>query len=392
MEISRRDARKLFIHQQGLLRDNTFGHGPKAVARAIDRLSYLQIDTISVVNRAHEHIMFSRIENFKPETLNKLMIERKLYEYWSHAAAFMPFENFRYSTPMMKGWKSTRSWDDKLATAIIDRIRAEGPLQSRDFEAPKGHKSEGWWQWKPAKQVLENLFLTGDLMVSHRQGFQKVFDLAENVIPADVDTSTPSKDEWAEFLVRSMVDALGIGTEYDIGYSKSTIRRFTRHPLGGAIKDAIDRLVKTGELVEADVEGQRYYTTADMLEQLPLRASKKTVRFLSPFDNLIINRRRALELFDFDYQIECYLPAGKRTYGYFSLPMLYGDELIGRTDAKADRKSSVLEVRNLVLHVKPDEQLTTALKHGIERLMNENQCKRVTVLRAEPASLRKQLA
>ena len=392
MELSKRDTRKLFISQQGLLRDNAFGRGPKAVEKAINRLSYLQIDTISVVNRAHEHILFSRIKNFQPEHLNKLMLDRTLYEYWSHAAAFMPFSNYRYSLPMMQGWKATRSTDKKLARAILQRIRADGPLQSKDFEAPAGHKSGGWWEWKPAKQVLEHLFLTGDLMVSHRQGFQKVFDLPENVIPVDTLTHTPTDNEWAEFLVRSMIGALGVATEYDLGYSKNTIRRFVKKYMGDAISDAINKLVKDGELIEVTVEGKQYFSTEALLDNLPLRCTKKTVRFLSPFDNLVINRRRALELFEFDYQIECYLPAEKRVYGYFSLPMLYGDELIGRTDAKANRKTGILEVKNLVLHRTPDDALIEATETGLLQLMLENRCTGIAIEKSKPASLRKKLA
>ena len=134
MELTVRDARKVFLKQQGLLRDNEFGRGKNALRKAIQRLGYLQIDTISVVNLAHEHIPSTRIENFDPVHLDRLTRERDIFEYWSHAAAFMPFEHYRYALPVMQGWKDSRECDHKLAKKILKRISDEGALQSRDFE------------------------------------------------------------------------------------------------------------------------------------------------------------------------------------------------------------------------------------------------------------------
>ena len=133
MDISQRDARKLFLKQQGLLRRSEFGRGKKAALAAVKRLSYLQIDTISVVNRAHEHVLASRVENFTPRMLDKLQDERRLFEYWSHAAAYLPFEHYRYSLPMMKGFATSREFDHKLNTAILERIHSEGSLSSKDL-------------------------------------------------------------------------------------------------------------------------------------------------------------------------------------------------------------------------------------------------------------------
>jgi uncharacterized protein YcaQ len=269
-----------------------------------------------VVNRAHEHILSSRVENYSPKHLEKLFKERAFFEYWSHAAAFLPFETYRYSIPVMKGWLSSREHDRKLAGFIIDRIRAEGPLQSRDFEDTRDSKKNGWWEWKPAKRVLAHLFLGGELMVTRRDGFQKVFDLKENVIPDHVDTSEPTVEEWSNHLVLSMVGALGIATEYDIGYAKSTIKRLARVSLKEPIKQTIARLIEEGALVATSVDGNIYYSTPDLLATLPVRSSRKTVRILSPFDNLIINRKRTNELFDFtEIWLLCAPPAlRRRTY------------------------------------------------------------------------------
>ena len=321
MELSQRDARKLFLKQQGLLRDNEFGRGKNATNNAIQRLSYVQIDTISVINRAHQHVLYNRVGNYNPTHLEMLVQERKVFEYWSHAAAFLPFRDFRYSLPVMKGFRETRPRDDKLASEVMARIRAEGPLQSRDFEDTSGRKRGGWWDRKPAKQVLEHMFFSGELMVTRREGFQKVFDLTENVVPSTIDVSEPTIEEWTRFIVLGMVKALGIATEFDIGYAKTIIRTLSKIAIKDPLKLAITELVAEGQLMEVNVQDRTYYTTEQLLGLLPVRTTRQSVRLLSPFDNLVINRKRTLELFDFDYLLECYVPAAKRQYGYFSLPL-----------------------------------------------------------------------
>lgn len=393
MDLSLRDARKVFLKQQGLLRDNEFGRGINALRRVINRLGYLQIDTISVVNRAHEHIPATRIENFEAVHLDRLMKERSIYEHWSHAAAFMPFEHYQYSLPVMQGWRDSRSCDRKLAALIIERIREEGPLQSRDFE-DTGHKERGgWWAWKPAKRVLEHLFFSGELMVTRREGFQKVFDLPENVIPEHIDTSVPTIDAWARHIVLKQVCALGLATELDIGYSRATIVRLAKINLKADIRKAIDDLIAERTLQSIDIGDQTYYTTSDLLGHLPLRIAKNQVRILSPFDNSVINRKRTQHLFDFDYQLECYLPAPKRKFGYFSLPLLYGDELIGRMDAKADRKTGVFIINQLAFEPKVtlDDQLTSALDRGFEKFCIDQNCHTIKLKTATPKELTRRL-
>ena len=376
MELTQNEARKLFLKQQGLLRDNEFGRGKNATNRVIQRLSYVQIDTISVIRRAHEHVLYNRVANYNPKHLEKLVQEREIFEYWSHAAAFLPFKDFRYSLPVMKGFRNARQCDNKIKSEVLARIRAEGPLQSRDFEDTSSKKRGGWWEWKPSKRVLEHLFFSGELMVTRREGFQKVFDLTENVLPSSISTTEPTLTEWTRFIVLSMVHALGIATEYDVGYARPTIRRLSKITLKDPLKATISALVAEGELLKVNVQGRACYTTEKILGLLPVRSTRQSVRLLSPFDNLVINRRRTRELFDFEYLLECYLPAAKRKYGYFSLPLLYGDSLIGRLDAKAHRKHRQLQVNNLMLesHVRIDDRLIQALVRGIVKFAKDHEC------------------
>lgn len=393
-DLSVRDARKVFLKQQGLLRDNEFGKGKTALHKAIQRLGYVQIDTISVVNRAHEHVPSTRIENFDPAHLDRLTKERAIFEYWSHAAAFVPFEHYRYALPVMQGWQSTRQCDRKLAKQIVQRITEEGPLQSKDFEDTRENKRNGWWEWKPAKKVLDHLFLSGELMVAGREGFQKVYDLPERVIPDDIDTTMPTTDEWARHMVLSQVQALGLATELEVGYARSTIQRLAKINMKQAIRNAIDDLISEGVLQSTMIDGETYYTTTELLEHLPLRVTRNQVRILSPFDNSVINRKRTRNLFGFDYQLECYVPEPKRQFGYFSLPLLYGDELIGRMDAKAERKTGIFRINHLAFEpgLKLTDQLTTALRRGIVRFCEDHNCHTIKLLRCTPAEHKKHLS
>ncbi len=394
MTITRRDARRLFLHQQGLLKKHQFGTGKGAVLSTIRRLSYLQIDTISVVRRAHEHILATRVENFDAKMLLDLHKSRQIFEYWGHAAAYLPFEHYRFYLPVMHGWTATRKTDKRLAAHILNRIEAEGPLQSKDFKDPRKNKQNGWWQWKPAKRVLEHLFLAGELMVTHRNGFQKIYDLRDRVLPVGTDTSLPSREEWAQFIVQTMVQALGMAREQDLGYARSSIQQLAGVQLKQDLRTAIDQLTESGELVTVPLDEAIYYTTPCLLSLLPIKLGKRRVRILSPFDNLVINRQRTKLLFEFDYQLECYLPAEKRKYGYFSLPILWGDLLVGRLDAKADRKAEVLVVKHLVLEDqgKITEPFLVALADGIQQLARINYCPTVVIEQTRPGTLRKLLS
>ena len=383
-ELPVRDARRIALDAQGLLRPAAFGRGKQAVRKVIEELGYVQIDTISVVERAHHHVLRTRVPNFSPAMLDRLQRkDRAVFEYWSHAAAYLPMEDYRYFQPMMEGYEKTRSIDKKLKKVIIDRITADGPVQSRDFEAPPGHKSGGWWDWKPAKQTLEQLFHSGQVMISHREGFQKVFDLPERVVPSHIDTKRPTIDEFARYFVRTWARSMKIGTEWDLTFPASTIQAHfmkRKTPVRKDFIKAIQELVEDGGLIPVTVAGQKHYVVPEALEQLPIRLGKRRVTLLNPFDNIVINRRRLATLFDFDYQIECYVPEPKRQFGYFCLPILWGDEVIGRLDPKAHRDKGVLEIKSL--HFEDgtdisDPQMRAALADALAQLAVANDCTEV---------------
>ncbi|HZV68203.1 MAG TPA: crosslink repair DNA glycosylase YcaQ family protein [Saprospiraceae bacterium] len=338
--ISNAQARRIILSAQGLTKSNPFGAGLNAVIKAVNQLGYVQLDTISVVERAHHHILWSRIPGYEADQLEKAQYnKRKIFEYWSHAAAYLPMQEYRFSIPVMNAfrnkedrWPATSKADMKK---VLKRIREEGPLMSRHFESD--HKSGNWWDWKPAKRALQRLFLEGELMVSHREGFQRVYDLPENIIPSEIDTSTPTLSEYYSHLIKTTLRAQGIAAPKEIFHlRKSDTKIFT---------SVFHQLQEENIIVPVKVDGQKNYFTLPKYLNQNIRLPEKMM-FLSPFDNLIIWRKRLKDIFGFDYTLECYIPSGKRTYGYFCLPVLYKDQFIGRIDLKAERKNKSLQIKN----------------------------------------------
>lgn len=316
------------------------GRGTLAVADLVDRIGYVQIDTISVVERAHHHILAARLPGYRNEWLDNAPV----FEYWAHAAAYLPWRDFRYTLPRKERIKANgHDWfhaEKAEAERVLERIRTEGPLMARHFEAAA--RTAGWWDWKPAKRALEFLFMAGELMVV-RQGFQKVFDLTERVLPTGTDTRSPTPREQAAWYIDRTLDAWGIAASDEFAYQRKehtdgigTVLR-ERHEDGSLVRIAVEGLPKV-----------TYWVRPTDLERVDaLKAPDRTLRILSPFDPFLIHRKRINRLFEFDFAIECYLPAAKRTFGYFALPLFQGTTFVGLLDAKADRKSGTLEIRNL---------------------------------------------
>lgn len=394
IDLTPKQARRLVLHSQGLLRKAQLGRGINAVAKTINQIHHVQIDTISVVERAHHHILRTRVPNYTPDMLHNLQSNRReVFEYWFHAAAYLPMDDYRYYLPIMKGYRETRVIDKKFRKLIMARIRGEGPLMSKDFEAPPGHKSGGWWDWKPAKRAMESLFFAGELMIRERKGFQKVYDLAENVLPDHVEQSLPTAQERGHYYVRRMLTALGIAKARDIGYARGAVRRLSNYQIAPGIDNSLQEMIESGEVTQVHYEGALYYCLTDVLAETPKRIGRRHVRFLSSFDNLVINRKRLLELFGFNYQLECYVPEAKRRYGYFALPILFGDELIGRMDCKAVRKEGRLKVNNIWLEPETsvDDELADALAGALRDYQLGLGCEQLELVKTQQKHLKVQL-
>ncbi len=399
VSISLKDARRLAINAQLLDGRTKFPDGKDGVARTIEHLGYIQIDTIAVIERAHHHTIWNRRPDYSRELLHQLQaVDRRIFEYWGHAMSYLPISDYRFYLPRMKRFADPYSkWEKEryekygqMMEPVLERIRAEGALSAKDFLTPGKRRSGGWWDWRPAKVALEMLFWRGDLMITERRNFQRVYDLTERVLPDNVDTSFPDNDRLGRFFVGRALAAHGLATEKEIVDHIDSVERPT-------IVNALEKMQADGEILNISVAGtenSEYYAFSDVIDKLSnIRKPVARVFLLSPFDNLIILRDRLNRLFNFDYALECYTPAPRRIHGYFVLPILYGDTFAGRLDAKAERKSRVLVIRKLVLEdgFKASDRFLAEFTASLIRFMTFNGCETIKLEKVSPAALKREL-
>lgn len=384
---ARQRVRRHALAALGLLNRQPFGRGLAGTVRAIEHLGYVQIDSISVVERAHHHVLHSRVPGYAPRLMERLLQRGDIFEYWSHAAAFLPMADYRYSLPYKDAIKRGqvhwfRKPDTRLMDELLARIRIDGPLKSRDLDNPSSRRA-GWWDWKPAKKALEQLYMQGDLMVSDREDFQKTYDLTERVLPAGVDCSVPSLEAQAAYLLDQQLRAHAFVTLKGVTYLRKSA------PLRAAVKALVAERLANGTLRQVRVDDGPVLLCEPCLLQGRIPRAPDRLCILSPFDHGVIQRERLQALFDFEYQLECYLPAARRRYGYFSLPLLYRDRFVGRMDCKVHRKARRLEVK--ALHFERHEQDKEALAHAfcqaLFSFMSFQGCDAVTLGRVEPADM-----
>ncbi len=393
--ISLSEARRIALRSQGLAEDDApFGFGQTAALKAVQHLGYVQIDTISVVERAHHHVLWSRIPDYEPAMLHALHEkERAVFEYWNHAASYLPTVDYRFSLPLRKIFRRKEYWSEnspdmeRAKRRLLGRIRRDGSLLLREVESKK--LIESWWNAPPSKiekRALHRLWLQGKVMIRSRQGFQKVFDLPERVVPQNVDQTIPSASEAAEFHVRKALLALGVARVSELHYLQEAER-------AEKVKGALRRLIKTGEVIELRVAEFPEAPCYAFKEALSLSAplNRRRIRILSPFDNLVIQRQRLRWLFNFDYVIECYVPAPKRRFGYFVLPILWGEEFIGRMDAKADRPAKKLLIQNLFFEssFKPDVAFQREWQRSLSEFMRFQKCDAIEFKKVTPSSMKR---
>ena len=390
-------ARALHLAAQGLLQPRRRKAVKADVLDAIRRMEMLQIDTINVVARSPYLVLWSRLGDYPPEWLDALLAEGKLFEYWAHEACFLPIEDYglyrhRMLDPAAMGWKYSATWMRERAgevAALLAHIRREGPVRSSDFERTDG-KSGGWWEWKPEKRSLEVLFTSGALMIARRHNFQRVYDLAERVLPGWDDAQLPTLPEVRRSFALRTVKALGLARAAWIpDYHR------TRRP---HVDPAA--LAEQGLLLRASVEGwaDPVYIHPDHAELARRAADGSLVptltTIISPFDPVVWDRRRALELFGFDYRLECYTPAAKRRYGYFTLPILRRGALVGRIDAKAHRRAGIFEVKAALFEpgLRASDALLREVAGALLRCARWHGCAQVVLGRTEPSEMAGRLA
>ena len=348
--ISLKSARRLALTAQGFS-----GARPapgkttrwQALSKIIDNLNLLQIDSVNVLSRSHYLPLFSRLGSYDKAVLDKHTLaakNRRCFEYWAHEASILPYryqpllrwrmDDARNGTGIYKGLVEFAADKQQLIARTLEKVRAEGPLRPRDFGQPAVRSGE-WWGWNDHKTALEYLFWTGDVTTARRDGFERLYDVPERVLPEDThSTPSPARADAIRELVRHSARALGISTETDI-------RDYFRLPVADA-RQAVAELVESGELHMVEVQG--WNKPGYIWHEAKSARSFERATVLSPFDPLVWNRDRAQRLFDFRYRIEIYTPAPKRQFGYYVLPILIGEQLSGRLCMKADRQAGTLRI------------------------------------------------
>ncbi|MES0032786.1 winged helix-turn-helix domain-containing protein [Mesorhizobium sp. M0040] len=345
-KISLATARRIALAAQGFNDPRPAGTPDRRhLARVLARTGLLQIDSVSAVVRAHYMPLYSRLGPYKLALLDDAAVTRKrmVFEYWAHEASFLPVETY----PLMR-WRMQRAergdemysglakWGREHAAYIEDiyrEVAERGPIAASAFEGQKG--SGGWWGWSHAKHAFEWLFWAGRITTAHRRGFERFYDLPERVLPPTIlSLPTPSPEDAHRELLRISARAHGIATAGDL-------RDYFR--LSPAdIKGRIEELVEAGELLPVSVDGWNKTAYLHKDARLPRKIEARAL--LAPFDPVVFERSRTERLFDFHYRIEIYTPAEKRRYGYYVLPFLLGDSIVGRVDLRADRPAGVLRV------------------------------------------------
>ena len=384
-------ARRLFLDRHALSEAPVGPATGADLAALIDRIGFVQIDSINTVERAHHMILWSRRQTYRPAALKALHErDRGVFEHWTHDASILPIHlhgywhhNFtRREARMRANWaKWFRPGFEPQFETILARIAAEGPLTTSDVGAGEVRCSGGWWDWNPSKNAQEWLWHTGKLAIARRDGFQKVYDLAERVIPEAHRGPAPHSDEMIHWACAAALDRLGFA-------DPSELRAYWGLITPAEAKDWAAGALRRGEVIEVDVMGaggqmRRSLARPDVV-QAAARAPEPVgrLRILSPFDPALRDRDRAEFLFGFAYRIEVFVPEAKRKYGYYVFPMLEGDRLIGRIDVKAFKDLGVLRVKGFwpEAGVRMGAARLARLEAELDRLARFAGCDRVEFL------------
>ncbi|WP_419901266.1 winged helix-turn-helix domain-containing protein [Kiloniella sp.] len=381
-QITNSQARNLFMHRQGLCDNPGLKQDKAKLLELIERMGFVQIDSINTVERAHHMILFSRNQTYRKEHFSLLLEkDRSLFENWTHDASviptiFYPYWQHRFIQTEKRLLERWRKWRregfEESFEAVLKHVQANGPTMSRDMKAPSKSggvekKNQGWWDWHPSKTALEFLWRTGALSVDRREGFQKVYDITERVMPQNSQSHGIDQDMYLDWSCRSAMDRLGFATAGELaafwdGIKPAEAKKWCDRQLGKGIVEV--------EVLAADgSQPRKVYAYESVLDQRDhFQTVPKRVRVLSPFDPLIRDRKRTERLFDFHYRIEVFVPEAKRQYGYYVFPLLEGDKLIGRIDMKRQGQSLVVKGLWLEPKVKASAGRMTAIEAELERV------------------------
>ena len=340
-------ARRIWLRAQGLHTRSAFGAGPEATPAAVEHLGYVQIDTINVIERCHHHILWTRIPTYQREHLHRAQtLDKTVFEYWMHALAYVPTSAYRFFMPEMArrraapgGWFG--AVDPADVRRVLSLIRKKGPLSIRDIaDDVLVDKDHPWASRKPSKRALQLAFLTGALTVSARSGMLKTYELTDRHFGWKRRPRPASDEQVADYMLDRALRAQGVVSLDSICHLDAK-----RKP---AVRRAIEARVRRRRLRAVTLEGAErveHWATPDALEEGVGQEEEDLTHIVSPFDPLIIQRKRLKLFFGYQHRFEAYVPKAKRSFGYFALPVLVGDEIVAAIDLKADRRKGRLHVQ-----------------------------------------------
>jgi uncharacterized protein len=344
-QLTSAQARRIWLHAQRLDTAEPFGSGPEATPAAVAHLGYLQIDTIHVIERSHHHILFTRIPTYRREHLHQaLTIDKTVFEYWTHALSYVPTESLRfYVRDMRQDWQRPNTWFAAVSKSdlrkVLARIRKNGALTMRDIEDEPVEKDHPWASRKPSKRVLELAFYKGLVTISQRAGMLKTYELMTRHFGWDRLPRAATENQTLNYLLDRALQSQGIVSVDSVCYLDPQ-----RKP---AIRRLVESRVRRKGLIPVQLEGAGeapHWVRPDTLDSLP-DPTPEQIHILSPFDPLIIQRKRFQLFFDYDYRFEAYVPKHKRVFGYFVCPVLIGDRIVAGLDLKTDRSQEKLLIQ-----------------------------------------------
>jgi len=340
-------ARRIWLRAQGLHTRSPFGDGSEATPLAVEHLGYVQIDTINVIERCHHHILWTRIPTYQREHLHRAQtLDKTVFEYWTHALAYVPTSAYRFFMPEMARRRATPGgWfgpvDPADVRRVLSLIRKEGPLSIRDIaDDVLVDKDHPWASRKPSKRALQLAFLTGALTVSARSGMLKTYELTDRHFGWERRPRPASDKQVADYMLDRALRAQGVVSLDSVCHLDAK-----RKP---AVRRAIEARVRRRRLRAVALEGAEcaeHWAPPETLEERVGQEEEDLTHILSPFDPLIIQRKRLKLFFDYQHRFEAYVPKAKRSFGYFALPVLVGDEIVAAIDLKADRRKGRLQVQ-----------------------------------------------
>jgi uncharacterized protein len=346
IQLTSAQARKIWLHAQRLDTPEPFGSGPKATPAAVAHLGYLQIDTIYVIERSHHHILHTRIPSYRQEHLHQAQcVDKTVFEYWTHALSYLPTESLRfYVRAMRQQWQRRVVWSGKVSSAelrrVLSRIRKHGPVTIREMDNDtRVEKDYAWGSRKPSKRALEAAFYKGVVTISQRAGMLKTYELLTRHFGCDRLPRAATERETLNYLLDRAVRSQGIVSVESVCYQDPKRKL--------AMRRLLEERVRRKELLPVHVEGageSLHWMSPDALDAIP-DASGEQVHILSPFDPLIIQRKRLRLFFDYEYRFEAYVPRHQRVFGYFVCPVLIGDRIVAALDLKTDRQRGKLLVQ-----------------------------------------------